>query len=94
MYAMYDLLYAYDEKKEEALDMVSVAYKSNPTDSFIRHIYAYSLLCNNYYDEASDILNALVEENNSTVQEINNNLELFIIRGYSTDALLRLKESL
>lgn len=94
MYAMYDLLYAYDEKKEEALDMVSAAYKSNPTDSFIRHIYAYSLLCNNYYDEASDILNALVQEKNSTVQEIKNDLELFIIRGRSTDALLRLIENL
>ena len=91
---MYDLLYAQDDKKEEALNLASTAYKSNSTDSFIRHVHAYSLLLNNYYDEASDILNTLVQENISTVQEIKNDLELFIIRGHSTDDLLRLKESL
>ena len=94
MYAMYDLLYATDDKKEEALNMVSIAYKSNSTDSFIRHIYAYSLLFSNYYDEASDILNTLIEENHSNVQKIKRDLELFIIRGRSTDALLKLKDSL
>jgi len=94
MYAMYDLLYAREEKKEEALNMASIAYKNNPTDSFIRHIYAYCLLLNNNYDEASDILNTLIEENNSTVSKIKNDLELFIIRGHSSDPLLRYMESL
>jgi tetratricopeptide (TPR) repeat protein len=94
MYAMYDLLYAQDDKKEEALKAATIAYKSNSTDSFIRHIYAYSLLFNNHYDEASDILNTLLQEDNSTVLEIKNDIELFIIRGYSTDDLLRLEESL
>ena len=94
MYAMYDLLYAKNDKKEEALNMASIAYKNNPSDSFIRHIYAYSLLFNNYYDEALDILNSLLKEENSTAPEIKNDLELFIIRGRSTDDLIRLKESL
>lgn len=94
MYAMYDLLYGEEDKKEEALKLATIAYSSNATDSFIRHIYAYSLLFNNYYDEASDILKTLVEENNSTIEGIKNDLELFIIRGRSTDDLLRLKDSL
>jgi|GEM_PF-2124391 len=94
MYAMYDLLYAPDQKKEEALNMVSIAYKNNPTDSFIRHIYAYCLLFNDYFDEASDILNTLIDEDNSTIQKIKNDLDLFIIRGHPADPLLRLMESL
>ncbi|NLX63334.1 MAG: toll/interleukin-1 receptor domain-containing protein [Clostridiaceae bacterium] len=93
MYAMYDLLYAPD-KKEEALNMVSIAFKRNSTDSFIRHIYAYCLLFNNYYDEALDILNTLINEDNSAEQKIKNDLGLFIIRGYSTDLLPGFMEDL
>ncbi|MGI6083998.1 MAG: TIR domain-containing protein [Acetivibrionales bacterium] len=92
MYAMYDLLYVGDDKKEEALGLVSTAYNRNSSDPFIKRIYAYCLLFNNRYKDASDILNTLLLENSLTEREIISDLELFIIRGRSTDDLLRLKE--
>lgn len=51
--------------------------KSNLTDAFIRHVHAYSHLFNDFFDESSDILNTFIEENNSTVNNIKNDLDLF-----------------
>lgn len=94
MYAMYDLLYAYDEKKEEALSISTEAYHINPTDGFIAHVYAYSLLLNDYYDEAKAILGIQIADNISTADEIKSDLDLFIIKGRSTNNLIRLRDSL
>lgn len=94
MYAMYDLLYAPEDKKEEALNLASTAYNANSNDPFIIHVYSYSLLINGYTHEASTLLKSHINENPSTARKVISDLELFIIRGRAVDEILQLKNSL
>ncbi len=93
MYAMYDLLYADESKREEALNIASEAYSANPSDIFVRRTYAYSLLFSGRYEESLAIIDALIQEKVSTVERLLQDMELFSIRGRDTEDLLRLRAS-
>lgn len=94
MYAIYDLLYAEESKKEEALSLAINAYEVNPSDDFIGRVYSYSLLCNGYFDEALAGMNSLIEQDEKALSQIELDLELFSLRGRTSKDVSRLKESL
>ncbi len=94
MYAMYDLLYGDESKREEALNIASEAYNIHATDPFIRLTYAYSLLFNGHATEALEELRTFMHEDVSNTKVILQDIELFIIRDRTTEDLLHLRETL
>ncbi|MCX7774106.1 MAG: hypothetical protein N2376_13450, partial [Clostridia bacterium] len=77
MYAMYFLLYGQPSDLPTALSMSRDALSSETNNAYIQHVYAYSLLFNNQYDDAVAQLKAMFKNSVSKPESVLDDLTLF-----------------